>query len=1148
MIKKLFIFLCAGVLILSGSFFSTAEAQLTAPTLSATAVSNSQIHLSWTDNNNGVYGYVIERSLSPGGGFVELANVSRKDTAYYDIGLDSGTTYYYRIMAYKRNETSSYSGVAGATTQSSGGVTVPSDPSNLTASAVSSSQINLTWQDNSNNETGFKIQRATSSSGPWTQIATVGSNTYSYANTGLASSTTYYYRVLAYNSSGNSAYSNTASATTQSGGGATIPSAPSNLSAAAASSSQINLSWQDNSSNETGFKIQRATSSSGPWTQIATVGANTSSYPDASLSASSTYYYRVLAYNSLGNSGYSNVANATTQSSGSTTVPDAPSNLTANAVSSSQINLTWQDNSNNETSFEIWRYQAGDRWITLPFQSANVTSYADEGLSPSTLYYYAVRAVNSVGVSSWSSLASATTLSGQSSDTTPPNVSITSPPSGSTYTTSQTVTIYATASDNVGVTKVEFYDNGVIKGTDTTNAYTYAWTFATADNGTHNWTAKAYDAVGNAKISTAVSYTVSVPVADTTPPTVPATLTSSAVSCSQVNLSWTASTDTGGSGLKGYNVHRGGTYLKQILAPSTSTSDTGLSASHSYSYTVSAIDNAGNQSAQSNSSVTITPTCADTIPPAVSITSPASGMTYSTVQTVTIVASASDNVGVSKVEFYDGTTLKATDTSSPYTYAWAFTSANNGTHSWKAKAYDAAGNSASSGAVSLTVNIATSSDGQTAWAEKFGSSGGDKGWAVAVDHQGNVIMTGQFAYDVDFGDGPLSSSSPYQFSNIFIAKYSPDGTNLWSASLETGPSADSTAHGIAVDSNDNIIVTGSCMEFLKFNGTTLYGWGLNIPDICVAKFSSTGVPLWAKILGSTGVDEGLGIAVDSQDNILLTGSFAGRVNFGGGTLTSASSSNDIFLVKYSPTGSYLWSKRFGDVSGSKGYAVAVDSYNNIFLTGLFAGTVNFGGGTLTSSGNTDIFLSKFSPAGNHLWSKRFGGYTYDSGNAVAVDNSGNVVLTGYFQGAADFGGGPLTSTGGKDIFIAKFSSTGSHLWSERTGGTYDQEATAISVDGSGNIIVTGPFRNNVDFGGGPLYTYGYLYSDIFIAKLSSTGTHIWSESFGFGDMASQSSSSVAVDSGGNSVVTGFFQGTVDFGTGPLTSAGADDIFLLKLTP
>jgi hypothetical protein len=1138
MIKNLFIFLCAAALILSGSFFSTAEAQLTAPTLSATAVSNGQINLSWTDDNNGVYGYVIDRSLNPSSGFVTIADVGRKATSYNNVGLNSGTTYYYRITGYKQNESSPYSNIASATTQA--GASVPNTPSNLSASAMSSSQIYLTWHDNSSNETGFQIQRATSSGGPWAQIATVGANTSSYSNTGLSASTTYYYRVLAYNSSGNSSYSNTANATTQSGGSATIPLAPSNLTATAVSSSQINLAWHDNSSNETGFQIWRYDASAG-WSQIANVGANTSSYSNTGLSSSTTYYYYVLAYNSAGNSSYSNTASATTQSGGSITVPNAPSNLSATAVSSSQINLAWNDNSNNETSFEIWIYQSGIGWNTLPFQNANVTSYTDEGLSPSTLYYYVVRAVNSAGVSRWSNAASASTLSGPGSgDTTPPSVSIASPPSGSTYTASQTVTIYATASDNVGVTKVEFYDNGVLKGTDTTNAYTYAWTFAASNNGTHSWTAKAYDAAGNVKISTAVSLTVNIPVADTTPPTVP-TLTASAVSCSRVNLSWTASTDSGGSGFKGYRVYRGGAYIKQVLAPSTSTSDTNLSASTNYSYRVSAIDNAGNESAQSNAAVTSTPACADTIAPTVSITSPAPGTTYTTAQTVTITANASDNVSVARVEFYDGTTLKATDTSYPYTYAWAFTSANNGTHSWTAKAYDAAGNSASSSAVSLTVNIGVSSGGDTLWAKGFGgSSGQDYGETVAVDKYDNsIVMAGVISGPVDLGGGPLNDG------DIFIAKYSASGTRLWSKSFATTGSK-LTVEKIAVDNAGNVVLTGTFEGTVNFGGgplTSTFNY-YKYHDMFMVKFSPSGAFLWSKSFGGAGWETPYDLTIDSNDNIIIVGGFSGGMTLGGESLISYAA--DTFVAKFTSTGNHIWSTNFESTSTDLGSGVTTDISGNVVVVGSFGGTVDFGGGPLTSS-VVDMYVVKLSSAaGQYMWVRNFRiGDAYFDGRIVS-DNEDNLIVSGYFQGTANFGGNNFTSAGEGDIFVAKYSATGGHMWSKAFGDMEWQIPYDISVDSLNNVVITGYFLGTVDFGGQYL-TSGGGYSDIFVAKYTGYGNLLWANDYGRDD-SPEGGRGVAVDSNDNVVITGFLYNPVDFGTGLVETAGNGDILLLKLAP
>ena len=185
----------------------------------------------------------------------------------------------------------------------------PNAPSNLTATTISNTQINLAWTDNSSNETGFKIERKTGSAGTYAQIGTVGADVTAYNDTGLTPATQYYYQVRATNGSGDSAYSNSANATTL----PNAPSAPSGLTATAVSSSQINLAWTDTSSNEDGFKIERKTGSAGTYAQIGTVGAGVTAYNDTGLSPSTTYYYQVRAYNTGGNSAYSNEAHDTTQ-------------------------------------------------------------------------------------------------------------------------------------------------------------------------------------------------------------------------------------------------------------------------------------------------------------------------------------------------------------------------------------------------------------------------------------------------------------------------------------------------------------------------------------------------------------------------------------------------------------------------------------------------------------------------------------------------------------------------------------------------------------------------------------------------------------------------------------------------------------------
>jgi uncharacterized protein (AIM24 family) len=178
-------------------------------------------------------------------------------------------------------------------------------------------------------------------------------------------------------------------------------------------------------------------------------------------------------------------------------------------------------------------------------------------------------------------------------------------------------------------------------------------------------------------------------------------------------------------------------------------------------------------------------------------------------------------------------------------------------------------------------------------------------------------------------------------------------------------------------------------------------------DGFVAKFSgANGTHVWSKRFGGTGQDETVdGVAVDGSGNVVVTGRFQGSVNFGGAGLTSAGG-QDVFLAKYSSSGTHLWSKRFGGTLGDRGNSVAVDGNGNVVVTGTFSGSIDFGGGALTSSGTQDLFLAKFSGTGGHLWSKRFGGSSsYDVGTGVAVDDSDNVLVTGCFMGTADFGKG-----------------------------------------------------------------------------------------------------------------------------------------------
>src|SRR5690606_28266833 len=258
-----------------------------------------------------------------------------------------------------------------------------------------------------NNGTGFVIERASSSDGPFSFVGAVGANVTSFENTGLNANTRYYYKVRAINNDGTSGFSNTASSTTLQV--PVAPTAPTNLAATGVSTTQINLTWQDNATSETNFEVYRSNAEGGPFTLLASVPANQTTYESTGLSPSTTYYYRVLASNKDGKSGYSNVASATT--SGVALPPNAPDGLTALAVSTTQINLKWNDRSDNETNFVIERSIGNNtHYEIIADVNANDTTFESTGLTANQTYFYRVRAANEDGNSAYSNETSATTL------------------------------------------------------------------------------------------------------------------------------------------------------------------------------------------------------------------------------------------------------------------------------------------------------------------------------------------------------------------------------------------------------------------------------------------------------------------------------------------------------------------------------------------------------------------------------------------------------------------------------------------------------------------------------------------------------------------------------------------------------------------
>lgn len=318
---------------------------------------------------------------------------------------------------------------------------------------------------------------------------------------------------------------------------------------------------------------------------------------------------------------------------------------------------------------------------------------------------------------------------------------------------------------------------------------------------------------------------------------------------------------------------------------------------------------------------------------------------------------------------------------------------------------------------------------------------------------------------------------------------------------------------------------------------------------------------WAKSMGGSLGDYSHSLVLDSAGNIYTVGFFSGTVDFDPGVgisnLTNVGMT-DIFISKLDTGGNFIWAKSMGGPITEQAYSISLDGSSNIYITGIFSGTVDFDPGigisNLTSAGVQDIFISKLDPAGNFMWVKRIGGNNNDISFSSTVDAVGNVYVTGYFSGTVDFNPGlgtsNLTSAGLNDIFILKLDQTGNYLWTKGIGGVDNDFIKSIALDGSGNIYAIGSFKATVDFdpGAGSSNITSAGDFDIFILKLDEFGNFNWAKSMGGNGL--DNGNSIALDSTGNIYVAGDFYLTSDFdpgaGTTNLTSVGDKDIFISKL--
>lgn len=257
---------------------------------------------------------------------------------------------------------------------------------------------------------------------------------------------------------------------------------------------------------------------------------------------------------------------------------------------------------------------------------------------------------------------------------------------------------------------------------------------------------------------------------------------------------------------------------------------------------------------------------------------------------------------------------------------------------------------------------------------------------------------------------------------------------------------------------------------------------------------------------------------------------------------------------------FEWAKKMGSTSDDYGQAIAIDKFGNVYITGSFTGTADFDPGngqfllTNTSNYEFDIFISKLDAAGNFIWAKKIGGALNQSGNAMTLDKSGNILITGAFEGTVDFnpdaGTFNLSASGYNDIYILKLNQSGNFIWAKNMMCTKIGGGTTIRTDDSGNVYTAGGFWDTADFnpGIGDCILTSNGESDMFISKLDAGGNFIWAKSIGAG--WSESVRSLSLNSAGEVYLTGNFYGTIDFNPDTnqynVTSVGSQDLFILKI--
>ena len=379
---------------------------------------------------------------------------------------------------------------------------------------------------------------------------------------------------------------------------------------------------------------------------------------------------------------------------------------------------------------------------------------------------------------------------------------------------------------------------------------------------------------------------------------------------------------------------------------------------------------------------------------------------------------------------------------------------------------------------------------------------------------------------------------------IFLNGFLNAQNSIFEWAIQIGGNSNERGTAIELDSQGNFYCTGEVSDITYFADTTFVA---NFGDIFIAKFSADSELLWVRTCGGTGLDRGLDLKIDSDDNAVITGFFSGSATFGDITLVSTDH-HDLFLAKYNSIGNLIWVVQGAGLGIDEGLCLATNSTNDIYVGGFFESTLNIGSFNL-STGNTEaLFLVKLDPAGNVIWAKQtvMGEFGLAAINDIVIDSSDDIIFTGYFHRETTFQNTTLLSyDDSDDIFVAKYNSNGIKIWVKQFGGNNDDNGNGIAVDDSGNIYLVGEFRSTATFDDFSL-TSTDNNSDVFFGKLDPSGNFIWIEQ-GSGAQ-SDAAFSVSYNQINGVVICGGYTSDFTIGDSTFFSGATNDIFVASFSP